>query len=299
MRQPVTVFLNCSLLDRTFEKPNRSKRSILVPIVVTALGSQLSRNFLRPFTAPIANKVPCFVDKLVPFGSLCKEDERKKIESLARQVKDLETNFFTLNSKLLRAITVRILADVERRKLPTLKGNLQGNVDMLSQTIRGVLEEIKDFVEKGECVTRHMQDRHHNTLNKAAFFQSSTIQNHRLVNDVNHQRISLAIMASLMRDAMASLVHGYLPIALIPRPLLFNKLDRFEVYGLNKAIRRKLIAANYTFKVGNDAHIQEEGLHLLIEILLYTAHGVHDVFRATPILQLFLQTEHATQYHLS
>ena len=67
-------------------------------------------------------------------------------------------------------------ADVERRKLHTLKRSLQENVEMLSQTIRGVLEEIKDFVEKGQCVARHIQDRHRNTLIIAASLQNLTIQ---------------------------------------------------------------------------------------------------------------------------
>ena len=93
MRQSLTVFLNSSLQDRKFERPKRYKRSLLVPIVGTALGSELSRIFLRPFTAPIADKFLCFVDKLVPLRSLCKDDERKKIEALARQVKDLENVF--------------------------------------------------------------------------------------------------------------------------------------------------------------------------------------------------------------
>ena len=64
LRQSLTVFLNSSLQDRTFERPNRYKRSLLVPIVGTALGSELSRIFLRPFRAPIADKFSCFVDKL-------------------------------------------------------------------------------------------------------------------------------------------------------------------------------------------------------------------------------------------
>ena len=76
------------------------------------------------------------------------EDERKKIEALARQVKDLEENVFYLKSKLLEAITFKMPADVERRKLPALKRSLQENVEMLNETIRGVLEEIKDYVEK-------------------------------------------------------------------------------------------------------------------------------------------------------
>ena len=56
MRQSLTVFLNSSMQDRTFERPNRYKRSLLVPIVGTVLGSELSRVFLRPFTALIADK---------------------------------------------------------------------------------------------------------------------------------------------------------------------------------------------------------------------------------------------------
>ena len=74
---------------------------------------------------------------------------------------------------------------------------------MLNETLRGVLEEIKDYVDKGECVARHTQDRHHNTLIIAASLHNLTIQYRRLVNDVNQQRISLVNMASLMQDAMA------------------------------------------------------------------------------------------------
>ena len=253
MRQSLTVFLNSSLQDRTFKRPNRYKRSLLVPIVGTELGSELSRVFLRPFTAPIADKFSCFVDTLVPFGSLCKEDERKKIQALARQVEDLEENVFYLKCKLLEAITVRMPADVERRKLPALKRSLQENVEMLNETIRGVLEETKVFVEKGESITRHTQDQHRNTLIIAASLQNLTIRYRLLVKDVNQQRASLANMASLMQDAMASLVHGYLPIALIPPTILSKFLDTFEVYGLNEAIPRRLIAAYYTFDVVRDA----------------------------------------------
>ena len=272
IRRSLTVFLNSSLQDRTFDRLNRYKRSLLVPIVGTALGNELSRIFLRPFTAPIADKSSCFVDKLVPFGSLCKEDERKKIEALARQIKDLEENVFYLKSKLLEAITVRMPADFERRKLHILERSMQEDVELLNETIRGVLEEIKDFVEKGECVARHTQDRHRNTLIIAASLQKLTNQYRRLVNDENQQRISPAKMASLMQNAMASLVHGYLPIALIPPTILSKILDTFEVYGLNEAIQRKLVAAYYTFEVVRDAYISDEGLQLLVEIPLYTRH---------------------------
>ena len=56
MRHWLTVFLNSSLQERTFEKPNRYKRFFLRPIVGTALGGELSGIFLRHFTASIADE---------------------------------------------------------------------------------------------------------------------------------------------------------------------------------------------------------------------------------------------------
>ena len=106
-------------------------------------------------------------------------------------------------------------------------------------------------------------------------------------------------MVSLMQDAMDSLVHGYLPIALIPPTFLSKFFDFLEVYGLNEAFPKKLIAENYTFEFLRDANISDEGLQLLAEIPLHTGHGVHDVFRATPNPQPIPQTDRATQYHLS
>ena len=112
---------------------------------------------------PDSRKFLCCVDKLVQFALLCKEDEREKIEASTKQVKDLRENVFCLKSKWLEAIVVRMLADVEKRMLPTLKRSLQQKIDMLNETIRGVFEEIKDFVVKGKCVAIQIQDRQRNT----------------------------------------------------------------------------------------------------------------------------------------
>ena len=299
MRQSLTVFLNHSLDDLHFEKPSRYRKSLLVPIVGGAIGSELSRVFLRPFTSPAIDKFSCFVDKLVPFGSLCKDEERKQIEALAREVAELKATVIHLKSELLEAIAVRMPADVEGRQLASLGGNIQDNVKMLNETIRGVIKEISEYVEKEECAYGGSTDRHRNTLIVIASLQNLTVQYRRLVNDVNQKRISLTNTALLLQDAMTSLVHGYLPITLIPPTILTEILNSIQVYGLNEAIPRKLIAAYYTFEVVRDAYVSDEGLHLLIEIPLYTGHGVHDVFRATPIPQPIPHTERATQYQLT
>ena len=67
--------------------------------------------------------------QLVLFGRLSNEDERKKIETSAKQVEDLEEIVFYLKSKFLEA-NIRMLVDVERRKLPNLKRNFQENLNM-------------------------------------------------------------------------------------------------------------------------------------------------------------------------
>ena len=119
-------------------------------------------------------------------------------------------------------------ADVDRRKLPTLKRNRQEKVDVLNETNRGVLGEFGDFVVKRDCVVRNTQDRHRNTLIIAASHRNLTNQYRRLVNDVNQHCSSLANMASLMQDAITSFVHGYFSIALIPPTMLSNTFDTFE-----------------------------------------------------------------------
>ena len=53
------VFFNSCLQDRTSQKPNRYKKSLLVPNVGNAIGTQVSRVFLRSFTALITDTRFC------------------------------------------------------------------------------------------------------------------------------------------------------------------------------------------------------------------------------------------------
>ena len=71
----------------------------------------------------------------------------------------------------------------------------------LNNTINTAIYEVTEFVEKGECAARYIQDRHRNTLIIAANFQNLTTQYRRFINDINQRRISLANMAAMMQDA--------------------------------------------------------------------------------------------------
>ena len=299
MRRALTVFLNHTVDDIPLEKPNRYSRSIVGTVAGSMIGSELAHVFLRPIFGSVTDKISCFVDDLIPFGSVCRSKEREIIEELAREIKVLQDEVVYLRTELLEAITVRLPADVEGRKLLTLKQSLDDNIKMLNSTVNGVIDEITDYVEKAECVVRLTQDRHRNTLIIAAAFQNLTTQYKRIVNDINQRRISLSNMASMLQEAMSSLVHGYLPISLIPPSTLKKILDSYHVTGLNEAIPRKLIAAYYSFEIVRDAYVTDEGLHMLLEIPMYAGHGIHEVYRATPIPQPIPNSERATQYQLT
>ena len=228
MQRSLTVFLNHTVDDIPLDKPSRYARSAAGVIAGSMVGNELSRIFLRPVFQPVADKVSCFVDKLIPFGSICKEKERRTIEELARQVKTLEGEVMYLRSELLEAITVRMPVDVESRELIALKSSLTENVQMLNSTINSVLNETQDYIERAECAVKYVQDRHRNTLIVVAAFQNLTTQYRRLINDINQRRISLSNMAAMLQEAMSSLVHGFLPISLVPPGTLAKILDSLQ-----------------------------------------------------------------------
>ena len=293
------VFFNHTFDNIPLESPNRYRRNINRAVVRSVIGNKLSRVFVQPLTQPLADKFSCFLYKLVPFGSISQNDQRKAIEKLSQQVEFLEDQVILLKTRLLEAIMVKRPADVDNLKLARLGDTLEWNVRRLNNTINTAVQEVTDFVEKGECATRYIQDRHRNTLISAANFQNLTTQYRRIIIDITQRRISLANMAATMQHAMSSLLHGYLPISLIPPATLKEILNNFEFFGLNEAIPRKLIAAHDTIEVVRDAYVSNERLHLLLEIPLNSGHGVHEVFRATPFPQPIPNTERATQYQLS
>ena len=89
MKRAMMVFLNHTIDDNPLESPNRYRRNIIGAVVRSVIGSKLSRVFVRPVTQPLVDKKLCFVDKLVPFGSLCQNHWRKAIEKLSQEVEFL------------------------------------------------------------------------------------------------------------------------------------------------------------------------------------------------------------------
>ena len=69
-----------------------------------------------------------------------------------------------------------------------------------------------------------------NTLINTTIFQNLTTQYRWIFNKINRRRISLAFLAATMQVAMSSLVHGYLPISLIPPTTLKEIITNFEFF---------------------------------------------------------------------
>ena len=124
-------------------------------------------------TQLLVGKFSCFVDKLVPIGSVCQNDRSKTIEKLSQEVEFLEDQLFLLRRLLLETNKVNMPADAENRKLARLGNMLEGNLWMLSNTINTALHDVTDFVDKWECAVHYKQDRRRNTIFSAATYQST------------------------------------------------------------------------------------------------------------------------------
>ena len=74
MKREMMVLRNHTIGDIPLDNPNRYRRNIIGAVVGSVKGSELSRVFVRPLTQPLVDKFSCFVDKLVPFGSVCQND---------------------------------------------------------------------------------------------------------------------------------------------------------------------------------------------------------------------------------
>ena len=103
MNRAMMVFFNLTIDGIPLESPNRYRRNIIGAVVGSVMGSELSKVFVRPLTQPLVDKFSCFVDKLVPFGSICQNDRHEAIEKLSNAVEFLEVQVFLLKNTITRS----------------------------------------------------------------------------------------------------------------------------------------------------------------------------------------------------
>ena len=126
MKRALMVFLNHTIDDIPLENPNRYRRNIIGAMVGSVIGSELSRVFVRPLTQPLVDKFLCFVDKLVPFGSICQNDRRKAIGKLSKEVEFLEEQVFFAENTFTRSHYGQNAGKkIENRKLARLGDALE------------------------------------------------------------------------------------------------------------------------------------------------------------------------------
>ena len=100
LRRALTVFLNHTVYDSPLERPNRYSRSIVGAVAVSMIGCKLAHVFSRPIFRSVTDKISCFVDDVISFGSVCRSKEREIIEELAREIKVLQDAVVYLRSEL-------------------------------------------------------------------------------------------------------------------------------------------------------------------------------------------------------
>ena len=263
-------------------------------LAAAALGGELSRIFLRPVT----DEISCFLVSMVPFGSLCRSEQQKLIEKLARQVKNLQDEVERLKEDDLDALLVRPNKNLGNWRSPSLGSEVTANYELLNITMKELINEIETIYTQSLCSFRQRDKWLRQGFRYTLILNNVTSNYRRIAAELEQRRISLATLSSLLHDAMSSLVHGYIPISLLPPEVFVKILDKVDKGVSTEAIPRSHVAAYYTFELVKDAYVSENGLHILIEIPLYVSNGLHRVFRATAIPQPIKCTQRATVYEL-
>ena len=86
---------------------------------------------------------------------------------------------------------------------------------------------------------------------------------------IEQRRVALQSFGYLLRDALGSLVHGYLPTTLIPPDVLIMILQMTENGILVEVIPRSQLSAYYSFEFVRESYISDKGVHVLLEIPMH------------------------------
>ena len=83
-----------------------------------------------------------------------------------------------------------------------------------------------------------------------------------LINEVSSYRMSLLTNEREMSDALEVLLHGRLPVSMVPPDDPATILNQIDKNKLREAIPREFLMSYYSFELVNSVHSTGQGLHI-------------------------------------
>ena len=102
-----------------------------------------------------------------------------------------------------------------------------------------------------------------------------------------------------MSDALEVLIHGQLPVSMVPPDDLTTILNPIEKNKLREAITREFLMSYYSFELVNSVHATERFLHIEWRVPLHPlTDGLHATYRAIATLWPIENTTTGSRFNL-
>ena len=235
--------------------------------------------------------------KILSVFGLCKDHKAKMIEELhsalganKEKLKQLSEN----SQDAIFALESRVEATKENLRLLSTESDT--NFAQIRSEMSRMLDWQRELVKwKNDCQKGGFAHSFRTVLEWA----NGTNHLTGLINEVSSYRMGLLTYEREMSDALEVLIHGRLPVSMVPPDDLATILNQIEKNKLREAIPREFLMSYYSFELVNSVHATGRGLHIEWRVLLHPlTDGLHATYRAIATLRPIENTTTGSRFKL-
>ena len=235
--------------------------------------------------------------KILSVFGLCKDHKAKMIEELhsalganKEKLKQLSEN----SQDAIFALESRVEATKENLRLLSTESDT--NFAQIRSEMSRMLDWQRELVKwKNDCQKGGFAHSFRTVLEWA----NGTNYLTGLINEVSSYRMGLLTYEREMSDALEVLIHGRLPVSMVPPDDLATILNQIEKNKLREAIPREFLMSYYSFELVNSVHATGRGLHIEWRMPLHPlTDGLHATYRAIATLRPIENTTTGSRFKL-
>ena len=235
--------------------------------------------------------------KILSVFGLCKDHKAKMIEELHSALGANKENLKQL-SEISRDAIFALESRVEATKenLRLLSTESDTNFAQIRSEMSRMLDWQRELVKwKNDCQKGGFAHSFRTVLEWA----NGTNYLTGLINEVSSYRMGLLTYEREMSDALEVLIHGRLPVSMVPPDDLATILNQIEKNKLREAIPREFLMSYYSFELVNSVHATGRGLHIEWRVPLHPlTDGLHATYRAIATLRPIENTTTGSRFKL-
>ena len=222
--------------------------------------------------------------KILSVFGLCKDHKAKMIEKLHSDLGAHKEKLRQLSENSQDAIfSLESRVGATKQNLRLLSTESDTNFAQIRNEMSRMLDWQRELVKwKNDCQKGGFAHSFRTVLEWA----NGTNYLTGLINEVGSYRMGLLTYERELSDALEVLIHGRLPVSMVPPNDLAAILNRMEKNKLQEAIPREFLMSYYSFELVNAVHATDRGLHIEWRVPLHPlTDGLHAAYRAISTLR--------------